>query len=64
MSGSYGELVIPFGKFKGYSLAEVPNSYLRWCLEQDWFEEKYEDLVEPFEDELAWRDSMGVKIED
>jgi len=62
--GEYGEFVIKFGRYRGRALAEVPNSYLRWCLEQDWFEERYLDHVEPFENELQWRETWGIKVED
>jgi uncharacterized protein (DUF3820 family) len=64
MSGEHGELIVDFGKYRGCTLAEVPDSYLRWCLEQDWFEGKYAEYVEPFEDELRWRDVMEVRVED
>ena len=34
-----------FGKWKGYRLGEVPDSYWLWFLAQDWSGE-YPDLVE------------------
>ena len=55
---------VPFGKYRGHAIGNVPSSYLRWCLEQDWFERKYEELIEPFEQELAWRDQFDVHFED
>ena len=27
---------IPFGKYKGMELADVPQSYLRWLRQQKW----------------------------
>jgi len=35
---------MPFGKWKGTRLGEVPDSYWRWFLRQDWAQE-YPDLV-------------------
>lgn len=40
--------IMPFGKFKGYSLAQVrkeEESYLRWCLGQDWVLKERPDLI-------------------
>ena len=28
--------LMTFGKYKGFRLGEVPDSYFRWFLEQDW----------------------------
>ncbi len=59
---------MPFGKYGPGAdhrvIGTVPSSYLRWCLESDWFEEKYPHLVEPFEEELAWRDEWDEHFED
>lgn len=33
--GSAGWLM-PFGKYRGLPLAQIPNDYLFWCLKQDW----------------------------
>lgn len=35
---------IPFGKYQGKDLDDVPADYLIWCLEQSWFEAKYPEL--------------------
>ena len=36
---------MPFGKHKGERLGDVPDSYLRWFLNQDWCND-WPDLVE------------------
>lgn len=28
--------IMPFGKYKGIKMANVPSDYLLWCNEQDW----------------------------
>lgn len=47
--------IMPFGKHKGESIADLPSSYLRWLAEQDWFESRYEHLLEVVQHELDWR---------
>lgn len=56
------EARLPFGKYSGWNLGEVPNSYLHWLCEQDWFEDKYPSLLEKVEAELKWRDYFGIKV--
>ena len=41
----YDDDIMPFGKYKGKSLDQVPDSYLIWFLKQDWCDE-YPELVE------------------
>lgn len=36
---------MPFGKYKGQKLGDVPDSYWQWFIEQDWCDE-WPDLVE------------------
>lgn len=31
-------VTMPFGKWKGYELDEIPEDYLEWCLDQDWLQ--------------------------
>lgn len=60
---SDGEAVLPFGKFRGCRIGEVPDSYLVWLSENDWFEKKYPDLQERINEELGFRDSQDIHIE-
>lgn len=41
----HDDSIMPFGKYKGKRLGEVPDSYLLWFLKQDWCDE-WPDLVE------------------
>ncbi len=37
--------LMPFGKYKGQRLGDVPDDYWRWFLDQDWCD-KWPALVE------------------
>jgi len=54
--------LLPFGKFKGKAIDEVPDSYLTWLLEQDWFEEKFEDLFDDVQAEINWRKEVNYHV--
>jgi len=62
--GLHDNIYITFGKHFSKPVSRTPSSYLRWCLEQDWFETKHPTLVEPFEEELQWRDTWDQHFED
>jgi len=53
------EKIIYFGKHSGKTVGEVRSQYLRWLVNQEWFEDSYPDLVEPVEAELDWRDKLN-----
>lgn len=61
--GGHANRVLDFGVHKGKWLGSVPDSYLKWCLDQEWFESRYPQWVGPFEDELAWREEVGVSVD-
>jgi uncharacterized protein (DUF3820 family) len=51
--------IISFGNYAGEYIEDVPDDYVSWLLEQDWFEEKYPKLFEIAEkllDEQGLRD--------
>ena len=63
--GLRDDIIISFGeKYKGKSVSETPSSFLRFCLESDWMERKYPDMVEIFEEELNWRTDYRQHFED
>lgn len=62
MADSLGR--IPFGKFKGKDMEDVPNSYLEWIIGEDWFKEKYPVLGANIKKELEYRERFDLKIRD
>jgi uncharacterized protein (DUF3820 family) len=56
--------VLPFGKYKGQEIETVPDSYLHWCLEQDWFCEKFPDKLDDLNQELQYRVDFEKQIRD
>lgn len=60
--GLHDDIMMPFGKLRGTPVGHTPDSYLKWCLEQDWFEKKYEDLIDIFQEELNWREQWDLQI--
>lgn len=56
------DLLFTFGKYNGVLVADVPNSYLNWVLEQDWFCKEYVDLKNQVEIELVYRNKFNVEV--
>jgi len=54
--------ILTFGKHKGKAIDEVPDYYLEWITEQDWFEKDYPALAGPVEAELEYRDFHNQHI--
>jgi uncharacterized protein (DUF3820 family) len=50
------ELVFNFGKYRGKRPDEVPSEYLRWVIDQDWFNDKFTDLSNECVSELEFRE--------
>lgn len=48
-------IYMPFGKYKGWSVDEVPSEYLYWLTAQDWFRGNYYDLYNTVADTLECR---------
>lgn len=62
MAESLGQ--IPFGKFKGSDIEDVPDSYLKWVIGEDWFKEKFKDLCGNIKKELKYRDDFDLHIKE
>jgi hypothetical protein len=52
---------IPFGKYAGTPLGEVPAGYLLWLFEQPWLQTSWPDLYEYIEDN---QDSIAQDADD
>ena len=59
--GLRDDIFITFGKYKGDAISEIPSSYLKWCLYEDFLED---NLIEVFEEELNWRTTWDQHFED
>lgn len=50
---------LPFGKFKGKDIEDLPRSYLEWLTEQEWFWKKYPEGCKAVAAEMRYRDRCG-----
>lgn len=55
-----GTMTMPFGKYRGKTIEELPSGYLRWM--RDNVED--DDLVDAADDELQFRDIHNTHFED
>lgn len=62
-SGEHKDIKIPFGKYKGQLIADLPDMYLEWLLDQGWMHEKFESLVQQTKIELEYRSNFNINIE-
>lgn len=60
----YEDIALPFGKYKGKLLADVPNSYLNWLLDQEFVEEKYSKLYQIAKLEKHYRQQFDIHIDE
>ena len=58
----YEDIEMPFGSYKGELLADVPNSYLKWILDQEFVEEKYPRLYKLAKMEEQYRITFNINI--
>lgn len=49
---------MPFGKYKGTALEDIPTDYIQWCLEK--LEDLRPELKEELENQLLLRKGGGV----
>jgi hypothetical protein len=54
--------IMPFGKYKGERIENIPTDYLEWAL-GEWNWEDRRILYEEFANQLALRRGEGVKRE-
>ena len=57
------EMIMPLGKHKNKMIGEIPDNYLIWITDEDWFNQKYPNLSNHILLEIAWRNEMNDHIE-
>lgn len=62
MAESLGQ--IPFGKFRGIDIEDIPDDYLKWVIGEDWFKVKFKTLCEIIKKELKYRDDFDLHIKE
>ena len=50
------DMILSFGKHVNEDIREIPSDYLQWLMEQDWFEEKFDNIRQRVEEELKIRE--------
>ena len=48
-----GTMVMPWGKFKGKTIEDIPSGYLKWLIDK--CESLDDDLIEAADTEYQWR---------
>lgn len=61
---NHAKTTMPFGKHKGEEVTDLPDQYLEWLSEQEWFEEKYGFLYKLVNDERTTREEQGEYFPD
>ena len=59
----YEDMALPFGKFRGKLLADIPNYYLNWLLEQEWFEVDHPKIHTIAKMERDYRKKWHIEVE-
>lgn len=57
--GKNGLTWMPFGKYKGVRIREIPTDYLIWIYSQEWFTDKYEKLTREVKEVVESREETG-----
>lgn len=60
MSTKHEDVPMPFGKHKGELVADIPDGYLRWLIDQEWVQDDYPDLYDQLKIEYGYRKTWGV----
>jgi len=59
----YRDVKLPFGKYSGELLADVPNSYLGWLADQEFVENRHPTLYRMALLEKKYRSDFDIVIE-
>lgn len=54
---------IPFGKYSGKDVEDVPDNYLAWLSGENWFKEKFSKEKIIVDKELKYRNDFNLHIE-
>lgn len=60
----YEDIRMPFGQHKDKLLADIPNSYLDWLLDQEWMETKHPNLFRLAGLEKHYRTEFDIEIDE
>lgn len=63
MKDSYEDIPMPFGKFKGTLIADVPDGYLQWVIDQDSIKTDWPKIHTMADKELKYRKKFDIRIE-
>lgn len=53
---------IPFGKYEGQDIEDIPDFYLEWLLDQMWFAQNYPEEANAIHTELTYREVWDKHI--
>jgi hypothetical protein len=56
--------ILPLGKYRGKDIEDVPNWYLNFLLEQEWFISRFSDKIPVVEKEIQYRERFDIMIKD
>ena len=62
MSTPYEDVPMPFGKFRGTLIADVPDGYLQWMIDQDSIKANWSKIWELAKKELKYRKDFNIRI--
>lgn len=56
------ETIIPFGKYKGQSIEDIPNDYLKWFVDNVCTQDEYVWMEKPIIKELQYRNKFNITL--
>jgi uncharacterized protein (DUF3820 family) len=57
------DISLTFGKYNGVLIADIPNQYLGWIMDQNWFCSQYPGIAKQVEIELIYRNKFDIIID-
>jgi len=61
---TYTDIPMSFGKYRGFLVADLPDSYLNYLLDQDFVQDKYPEIRRIAKMEKDYRKKWDVTVED